>query len=599
MGHVLHFVKGFYSFAGFTFIVNLIGMTLVSLIEGIAILLLIPMLSFSGVLSLEPGAASISKYFGFLSNFPVTLGLPLILGIYILLVISQGYLQRSLTIRDAVIQQGYFRHLRLETYKSLLRSNWEFFSRKRKSDLTHLMITELARVNSGINLFIQLLTSIVFTLIQIIIALWLSAKMTIFVLVCGIFLALFSRRYIKRSKVLGNQTSESTSIYLSGITDQFNGIKDIKGNSIEEPRISWFSSLTQRILVEQVEMMKVRSASRLIYKVSSTTLIVLFIFLAIEMFHNQPEELLVIIVIFSRLWPRFTTIQSNLEQIAANIPAFKVLIDLHKECEDSKEIKGPTDGYQDIRPNRLEKGFECKELDFRYNKAESVYALQNINLFIPANKMTAIVGRSGSGKSTLIDILMGLIQPEHGKVLVDGVPLSNQNLLSLRRSISFVPQDPFLYNASIRENLQMIEASANEEEMWEALTFSSAAEFVKRLPDGLDTKIGDRGVRLSGGERQRLVLARAILRKPSILVLDEATSALDSENETKIQQALDQLKGKMTIIVIAHRLSTIRNADQVIVLDQGKIVQTGQFNQLASEQRGVFIHLLGNQAKVM
>ncbi len=574
-------------------------MTLVSLIEGIAILLLIPMLSFSGILGLQPGAASISRYFEFLKDFPVTLGLPLILGIYILLVLGQGYLQRSLSIRDAVIQQGYFRHLRLETYKSLLRSNWEFFSRKRKSDLTHLMITELARVNSGINLFIQLLTSIVFTLIQIIIAFWLSAKMTIFVLVCGILLALFSRRYIKRSKVLGNQTSESTSIYLSGITDQFNGIKDIKGNSIEEPRISWFSSLTQRILDEQVEMMKVRSVSRLIYKVSSTALIVLFIFLAIEMFHNQPEELLVIIVIFSRLWPRFTTIQSNLEQIAANIPAFKVLIDLLKECEDSKEIKGPTDGYQDIRPIRFEKGFECRELDFRYNKAESVYALQNINLFIPANRMTAIVGRSGSGKSTLIDILMGLIQPEHGQVLVDGAPLSKKNLLSLRRSISYVPQDPFLYNASLRENLQMIEASASEEEMWEALTFSSAAEFVKRLPDGLDTIIGDRGVRLSGGERQRLVLARAILRKPSILVLDEATSALDTENETKIQQALDQLKGKMTIIVIAHRLSTIRNADQVIVLDQGRIVQTGQFNQLASEQRGVFIHLLGNQVRVM
>ena len=170
------------------------------------------------------------------------------------------------------------------------------------------------------------------------------------------------------------------------------------------------------------------------------------------------------------------------------------------------------------------------------------YALENINIQIPANHMTAIVGPSGAGKSTLIDLLMGLNQPEKGEVLIDGIPLTNDNLLSLRRSISYVPQDPFLFNATVRENLLMIEPNASEEQIWEALEFSSAAEFVKKLPQGLDTLIGDRGIRLSGGERQRIVLARAILRKPSILVLDEATSALDTENERKIQEAIESLK---------------------------------------------------------
>jgi ATP-binding cassette subfamily C protein len=168
----------------------------------------------------------------------------------------------------------------------------------------------------------------------------------------------------------------------------------------------------------------------------------------------------------------------------------------------------------------------------------------------------------------------------------------------LRRSISYVPQDPFLFNASIRENLLMVAPDASEEQIWEALEFAAAAEFVAKLPQGLETLIGDRGVRLSGGERQRLVLARAILRKPSILVLDEATSALDAENEAKIQQAIDRLSGMMTIIVIAHRLSTIRNSDQVIVLDQGQIIQQGEFGQLAKEKRGLFSHLLRNQMEV-
>lgn len=141
----------------------------------------------------------------------------------------------------------------------------------------------------------------------------------------------------------------------------------------------------------------------------------------------------------------------------------------------------------------------------------------------------------------------------------------------------------------------LIHPEATEQQMWEALQFAAADDFVEKLPQQLDTIIGDRGIRLSGGERQRLVLARAILRKPSILILDEATSSLDTENESKIQEALERLKGKMTIIVIAHRLSTIRNADQVVVLDKGEIIQKGEFGQLASDKNGVFKNLLKKQ----
>ncbi|PGZ80266.1 hypothetical protein COE55_09680 [Priestia megaterium] len=185
--------------------------------------------------------------------------------------------------------------------------------------------------------------------------------------------------------------------------------------------------------------------------------------------------------------------------------------------------------------------------------------------------MTAIIGPSGAGKSTLIDLLMGLLQPEKGQIIIDGVPLTNDNLLSFRRSISYVPQDPFLFNGSIRDNLKMVVPDATEEEIWEALEFSSAAEFVKKLPQGLETLVGDRGSRLSGGERQRLVLARAILKKSSILVLDEATSALDNENEEKIQEALERIKKKMTILIVAHHVGRIRSTNQIVVLVDGSL----------------------------
>lgn len=307
----------------------------------------------------------------------------------------------------------------------------------------------------------------------------------------------------------------------------------------------------------------------------------------------QPAQLMLIMVIFSRLWPRFTSIQSNLEQIGSTLPSFKALLDLQNECREARELYNSD--YKNIKSIEIKNGLDCRNVYFRYNQNESTYALKNINVHIPSNRMTAIVGRSGAGKSTLIDLLMGLNQPDSGEVRIDDIPLTSDHLLSLRKSISYIPQDPFLFNATIRENLMIIDPNASDESIWESLEFAAADDFVSKLPQGLDTLIGDRGVRLSGGERQRLVLARAILRKPSILVLDEATSALDTENEAKIQAAIERLKGTMTIIVIAHRLSTIRNADQVLVMDQGEIIQVGEYNQLASEKRGMFSNLLGIQ----
>ncbi|PDZ67491.1 multidrug ABC transporter [Bacillus cereus] len=597
MNHIIYFMKKLYSSAGNILYVNLFGMVLISLLEGIGIILLIPMISMTGIINIGEETTFIAPVSRFLQDFPKTASLVSILGIYILIVLGQNILQRNITLRDARTQQAFIRELRLETYSMILKAKWSFFLEKRKTNLINILTTELARVSYGVNLILQLLAAILFTFIQVGIAFLLSPQITIFVLVFGLLFLVASRVFIKKARILGGKTSELAKDYLSGITDHFNGIKDIKSNTLEASRLDWLQSITKKMSNEQMEYMRIRSNSQLFYKVPMAILIAFFLLLSVSMFQAQPTQLLLIILIFSRLWPRFMTIQSNLEQLAASIPAFKSLWELQEECKEAIEMQ---DIHQQkhIEPIRIKQGMECKDVYFRYNKQESLYALQNINVQIPINSMTAIVGHSGAGKSTLIDVLMGLIQPEKGQVLIDGTPLTTDNLLSLRRAISYVPQDPFLFNASIRENLLMIEPNASEEQIWSALNFAAAAEFVQTLPKGLDTLIGDRGVRLSGGERQRLVLARAILRKPSILVLDEATSALDTENEVKIQSAIERLKGTITIIVIAHRLSTIRNADQVIVLGKGEIVQKGEFNQLAKERKGVFRSLLGSQMEV-
>ncbi|MDT8861080.1 ABC transporter ATP-binding protein/permease [Alkalihalobacillus sp. MEB130] len=591
MKDILYFLKQIHAYAGKKLYVNMFAMMLIGLLDGIGILLLVPMIAMTGVVNLDAEGTPLAGLLGFLQNIPDTVGLPVILAAFVLIVIGQNLIQRQITIRNTRIQHGFFRHMRVETYHSLLHANWRFFIKNRKSDLVNFMTAEIARSSAGTHSFLQFLASLIFTCIQIGLAFWLSPSITSFVLACGLILLFFNRKFLKRSLELGSRNFTLGKEYLGGVTDQINGIKDIKSNTLEESRMNWFKKVTASMEKEQVEYTVLKTTSQLYYKVASAVLIAAFIFIAVNLFNAQAAQLMLIIVIFSRLWPRVAGIQGSLEQIATTMPSFKAVKALQHECRAAKEFEQINSS--NVKPIEVNQGLECQNINFSYN--ESSYALKNINLTIPANQMTAFVGRSGAGKSTLIDLLMGLNQPEAGQVLIDGTPLTGDNLISLRRAISYVPQDPFLFNASIRENLELVVPDATEEQIWEALEFSSAAEFVRKLPEGLDSLIGDRGIKLSGGERQRLVLARAILRNPSILVLDEATSALDTENEAKIQAALERLKGKMTIIVIAHRLSTIRNADQVVVLDEGKIIQKGGFTQLAEEKKSTFSHLLRNQ----
>ncbi|RDW22392.1 ABC transporter ATP-binding protein [Oceanobacillus arenosus] len=597
MKHVVYFLKQIHQYSGKILYINLFSMTAIGLLEGIGILLLVPLISMSGIIDLGGESSPLLSMFGFLEIIPSSLGLPIILVIYLVVVIGQNVVNRQLTIKNAMIQHGFLRYMRLETYRSLLHANWDFFIKHRKSDLLNILTSEIARTSAGTYSVLQFVAAIVFTLIQIGLAFWLSPTITIFVLLCGLILIFFNRKFLKQSLALGNRNFELGRSFLAGITDQVNGIKDIKSNSLEDSRINWYNNITEQMQNEQLEYTKLKTTSQLYYKVASAIFIALFIYIAINMFSAQAGQLMLVIIIFSRLWPRVAGIQGSMEQIATTIPAFRAVKALQHESLAAKEFEAQTD--EQITPLDIRHHIQCERVSFRYNQNGPHYALRGINLVVPANQMTAFVGRSGAGKSTLIDLLMGLNQPESGQVLIDGKPLTADNLLSLRRAISYVPQDPFLFNVSIRENLLLVVPNASEAQMWEALEFSSAAEFVRKLPDRLDSLIGDRGIKLSGGERQRLVLARAILREPSILVLDEATSALDTENEAKIQQALERLKGKMTIIVIAHRLSTIRNADQVVVLEEGEIIQQGGFDQLSNEKASMFSNLLRNQIQAI
>lgn len=572
MNNLRLYLTKLHRYAGMRLYINLLGMIAFGFMDAAGIYLLVPLLGVIGLLEADLDRIPLaSGLLDALRQTPAGYSLPIALAVYAAVIVGQSLLQRGQQIQSVRIQQGFIRHLRLGIYGELMSSKWIFFVRRRKSDIHHLLTSELARVSQGTSLSLQLAASLITTVIQLALAFWISPELTIAVLVSGAAIALLMRRKVRDAKGIGQQTSELSQSYYAGINDHFGGIKDIKSNRLEASYLAWFRELTGRMEANFIAFARLQGTTQSLYKSSSAVLIALFVYTSFEIFHVSANELMIVVLLFARLWPRFTSIQNGAEQIYAAMPAFRSLLQLEAECKAARE-PATAEPKQGIKV-QMEQAIECRDVDFRYDPARPEYALRGVSVRIPAGSMTAIVGKSGAGKSTLVDLLTGLLEPERGAVMLDGAPVTPDKRLQLRNAIGYVSQHPFLFHASIRENLLIVRPEADEDELWEALRFSASDQFVARLPDGLDTIVGDRGENLSGGERQRIVLARAMLRRPAILVLDEATSALDTENEAVIGQALETLRGTTTIIVIAHRLSTIRRADQVIVMEQGRVVR--------------------------
>jgi ABC-type multidrug transport system fused ATPase/permease subunit len=231
-------------------------------------------------------------------------------------------------------------------------------------------------------------------------------------------------------------------------------------------------------------------------------------------------------------------------------------------------------------------------IGFNYPTRTEIEVLKNINLNIAAGEKVALAGHSGAGKSTIIQLLLSFYPINRGSLTIDGKPVNQWNLKQLRSNIGVVPQEVLLFGGSIRENIAYAKPDATEEEIIEAAKKANAWQFISKFPEGLETKVGERGIKLSGGQRQRVAIARAILKDPAILILDEATSSLDAESESLVQQALDELMKNRTTIIIAHRLSTIRKVDRIYVLKDGEIVEEGTHDALAEQEEGFYANLV-------
>jgi ABC-type multidrug transport system fused ATPase/permease subunit len=314
-----------------------------------------------------------------------------------------------------------------------------------------------------------------------------------------------------------------------------------------------------------------------------TTVSALAIILVVATFVLQTESrvlvevILIFMVILFRLAGPMNGLNHTRLQMAGNIPAVHALIEF-LERRDKERL---TDGDRIF--NRLEEGIRVESVSFRY-ASKGVDVLSDLSFEIPRGKTTAIVGASGSGKSTLTSLLSRLYDPTQGRILVDGHDLRQFKQRTWRSQVGVVSQDTFMFNDTVEYNIRFGKLDATPEEIREAARPANADVFIEEMPDGYETVLGDRGVRLSGGQAQRVSIARAILADPELLVLDEATSSLDTESERLVQEAIDLLSKDRTVLVVAHRLSTIRDADNIVVLENGRLVEQGTHEDLIARQ---------------
>lgn len=566
-------------------------MLVVSLTEWLGLVMLIPLLVLAGI-DVGTGmageiASGASAVIGRLGFSPSVLT---VLVLYVAVVAMRATLARALALATIDLEKSFQVHLRKRMYSAVINSRWLFFSRRRSSDFLHAVIGQCTSVTYATGLVLRLVSSVLVGLVYLFLAIQLSPLMTVLAVAAGLLLLFLLRKGTERARYHAGEMTQSVSRLLGAMTEHLGGMKTVKSYGAEERNIAVFGGLVEHTASAYMEQSRNFSFVRLWFEIGSTVVLCSLLYVAISILSHSTGEILLLLFVFARLVPRFSGIQQLYQSFVAHMPSFSIVMTLMDRCEAEAEQRLPRSG---VAPS-LNDGIRLDSLSFRYLADDGAQTLETVDLDIPARRTTAIVGPSGAGKSTIADLIMGLLTPDTGRVLIDDAVLGPETMSDWRDQIGYVPQDTFLFHDTVRGNLLWACPDASEEDIVEALRLAAAHDFVIRLPQGLDTVIGDRGVLLSGGERQRIALTRALLRKPSLLILDEATSALDSENELRIQRAIEQLHGRMTILIITHRLSTIRRADMIHVIENGRLVESGTWQTLIN-QHGRFGSLCAAQ----
>lgn len=478
--------------------------------------------------------------------------------------------------------------MRRDLFNHLQKLSFSYFDRHKTGDIMSRISNDLFNIaevahHGPEDVVISLLTIIGAYLLMFIINAPMATVSIIPLPVMAIYGIVFNRKLKKRNRAIRKSISEINVTAENSIQ----GIREVKAFSQEGFQEKKFSSSNEKLKNSREQMY----SSMAQYHAGMEFMRQLYYFITIAggiilimKGTMDTADLTTFILYVSVVLPPIDRLINFTEQFTQGIASFERFIEIMDTSPDITDVAN-------AKPLEVKNGdIKYSDVSFSYTEGEKEIVIDGLDLHIPGGKRVALVGESGAGKSTTVSLLARFYERSGGMITIDGQDINTVTQDSLHKSIGFVQQNIFLFDSSIRENLRYGKSDATDEELWHALEWANLADFVRSLPEGLDTQVGEHGTRLSGGQKQRLSIARVFLKNPPILVFDEATSSLDTESETLIQSAFNRLSKGRTSIIIAHRLSTVIDCDIIFVLDKGRVVEKGTHDELIA-QKGLYYKL--------
>jgi subfamily B ATP-binding cassette protein MsbA len=484
------------------------------------------------------------------------------------------------------LRNGILKDMRNDMYDKVLSLPISFFSEKRKGDVITRMTSDVVEVQWASLIILEIIVREPLTILfSVATMFFLNYKLTLFIFIftpiAGFLISLIGKQLRKESHVV----QKHVSTFLSHIEETLTGLKIIKGFNAENLFSNRFKHITYNIFKSNNRLVNRQNLAHPVSEFLGVLVIVIILWFGGSMVLNKELSPAVFLTFIALAYNILTPAKSiaragyTIRKGMASVERIFNILEAENPLKDKPNA---------IVKKSFDQNIQFDHVSFRY---EEENVLKDVNFTINKGEMVALVGQSGSGKSTIANLLMRFYDVNEGAIKIDGIDIRDMTKKSLRALMGLVTQDSILFNDTVRNNIALGKPDATMDEIIQAAKIANAHDFIMALPKGYDTNIGDSGNRLSGGQKQRLNIARAILKNPPVMVLDEATSALDTESEKLVQDALDKLMANRTSVVIAHRLSTIKNADKIIVMHKGEIVEMGTHQDLM-QQEGVYHNLI-------
>lgn len=550
----------------------------VGFLDGMGLTMFFPLLQVVGDGESDPDSLGKMRFvLDGLQAMGISLTLLSILLVMIIFFICKGIAQYISSVYIIILQQAFIRKIRVNLLKNLNRMSYKRFMLADAGRIQNTMSGEVGQVSRSFNAYFNAFKQGVLVVVYMVFAFAVDWQFAILVSIGGGLTNFLYKIIYERTKGASRKLTRYNHTFQGQIIQHVGHFKYLKATGTVHVYGKQLLDTIYKIEKSRRKIGVLGSISTAAREPLLVIVIAAVIYAQVTLFNANIGAILIALLFFYRALSSLVAMQEQWNNFMQNAGSLENMQDFQKLLETSKEKRGKTSF------KKFESAIHIENVNFNY---EETRILKHINLEIPKNHSTAFVGESGSGKTTLVNLIAGLLPEGDGKILIDDTPLKKLNKESYQERIGYVSQDPVVFSDTIFNNVTFwAEPTPENIERFErSITQASLSEFLSELPKGKETKLGNNGINLSGGQKQRISIARELYKDIDILILDEATSALDSETEKEIQESIDALQGQYTILLVAHRLATIRNADQIVFMDKGEIIDIDRFENLVEKQ---------------